>query len=536
MPEHVIRRGAVYHWRRRIPAALRGPGDPPEIQVSLRTRCPRTAAGRAARLNAIFAHVAIPEGDSQGLRISADPVERLTKLASRGEPSASSGGGSVPRMLTRLLRVAVGGALDLVHDLFATPTPEPPRQESVPAAVPDASAELRPDVPLKALHAECAATKAQTDWTGKTLRDAERAEELFEELVGPRTARTTTGIDASDFQRLLTRLPAWHGRSIYTGLTADRSVALADRLETLIAAANEGDVAAVAERDRLVAKSQMAAERLVERLHAKTNNKHVGLLRAIFDYAEEHHYRPKGSNPFAGLFFSKAKLKKNQRRRREVWSDEELMQLFSSPLYRGHGSSRHEPGTIVTRDALYWAPLLAALNGLRMEEALQIEADDCIRVEGTWCLRIKASEAQRLKSEAAQRTVPLHPLLVELGFVDHVKAARSGSHRHIFPELRRSGPDDTFGHAFSKTFGAYRRRIGIADAGRDYHALRKTFNTSIQRKQRSDAGRHYLLGHEHGGVNYEHYFGGFTPPDLVPYLEDLHYVGSLRAALIDRPV
>ncbi len=43
MSEHVIRRGAVYHWRRRIPVTLRAPGDPAEIQVSLRTRCPAPA-------------------------------------------------------------------------------------------------------------------------------------------------------------------------------------------------------------------------------------------------------------------------------------------------------------------------------------------------------------------------------------------------------------------------------------------------------------------------------------------------------------
>ncbi|WP_043646030.1 site-specific integrase [Caenispirillum salinarum] len=529
MPEHVFRRGAVYHWRRRIPSRLREAGDPAEIQLSLHTRCLRTARARAARVAAVFAHVAYAEEDSQPLRIPPDPADRIAALLPAADPEPAS----LAHRLVRLLRAAIAGAVDLVQRLVAPPLAEPPQPQAAaptpPTPVPAET--LRRDVALPDLFAACVESKGQTEWTGKTVRDADRAVALFTEMIGERTARGLTAIDASDFQRLLGRLPAWHGRSIYKGLTGPQSIAKADRLETLVRRAEQGDAAAAEERDRMIGRSEMAVEKLLERLHPKTNNKHVGSLRAIFAFAEEHHYRAKDTNPFAGLFFSKAKMKKNQRRRRDVWSDDDLVRLFASPLYQGHGDARHEPGARITKDALYWAPLLAGFNGLRLEEALRIPVNAVMNIGGAWCLRIQASETQRLKTEASERTVPLHPLLVDLGLPEHAAAMRARGHKAIFPELRPGGPDNTLGYQFSKVFGSYRKRIGLDHPGRDFHALRKTFNTSIQRKHRSDAGRHYLLGHEHGGVNYEHYFSGFEVADLLPYLEDVHYAGDVRRAL-----
>ncbi|WP_404384308.1 DUF6538 domain-containing protein [Caenispirillum salinarum] len=147
MPEHVFRRGAVYHWRRRIPSRLREAGDPAEIQLSLHTRCLRIARARAARVAAVFAHVAYAEEDSQPLRIPADPADRIAALLPAAEAAAGPEHPSLARRLVRLLRAAVAGAVDLVQRLVAPPAAEPPRPQEAPVA-PAQVDTLRPDVSL----------------------------------------------------------------------------------------------------------------------------------------------------------------------------------------------------------------------------------------------------------------------------------------------------------------------------------------------------------------------------------------------------
>jgi hypothetical protein len=53
---------------------------------------------------------------------------------------------------------------------------------------------------------------------------------------------------------------------------------------------------------------------------------------------------------------------------RDPYSEDQLKQMFSSPLYTGHKSAvvRHKPGTLLIRDGKFWVPLIALYSGMRM--------------------------------------------------------------------------------------------------------------------------------------------------------------------------
>ncbi len=68
-------------------------------------------------------------------------------------------------------------------------------------------------------------------------------------------------------------------------------------------------------------------------------------------------------------------------------------------------------------------------------------------------------EAGPLKTQNSERIVPLHPALIESGFLDFVKRVKSGP---LFPEL----PPDVFGSRGgngTKVLGRWVRSLGLKD-------------------------------------------------------------------------
>jgi hypothetical protein len=110
----------------------------------------------------------------------------------------------------------------------------------------------------------------------------------------------------------------------------------------------------------------------------------------------------------------------------------------------------------------YWIPLLCLYQGLRVSEAPQPYPNDVVVVDGVSCLSVirdlsndddddeshsdqpsaKAArspeEFRRLKNAASRRIVPIHPKLLELGFLDFVRRVTGSSPRawHLFYGLK----------------------------------------------------------------------------------------------------
>jgi integrase len=109
-----------------------------------------------------------------------------------------------------------------------------------------------------------------------------------------------------------------------------------------------------------------------------------------------------------------------------------------------------------------WVPWLCAYTGARVGEMAQLRTDDVLEVEGVWCLRI-TPEAGRVKTNEA-RVVPLHPHLIEQGFLDVVRA-NAGGPLFYDPSRRRV---DSEGNRHVKKVGErlaawVRDDVGITD-------------------------------------------------------------------------
>src|SRR5690625_1272429 len=126
------------------------------------------------------------------------------------------------------------------------------------------------------------------------------------------------------------------------------------------------------------------------------------------------------------------------------WGDD-INKLLASPIYRDPLDDPGEP--------LFWAPLLALFAGLRMEEALQLRADDFSSEMGVPYVAIRiADENQRLKTRTAERRIPVHRTLLDLGLLRLVELRQETGQGRIFTHFERGKTEGKLGENFSKRF------------------------------------------------------------------------------------
>lgn len=88
------------------------------------------------------------------------------------------------------------------------------------------------------------------------------------------------------------------------------------------------------------------------------------------------------------------------------------------PVERENPANREAPQTTAAKR---WAPILCAFTGARIAEITQLRKQD-IRLEGDIAVLRITPDAGTVKA-GGYRDVPLHPQILELGFLDFVKAS-----------------------------------------------------------------------------------------------------------------
>lgn len=222
--------------------------------------------------------------------------------------------------------------------------------------------------------------------------------------------------------------------------------------------------------------------------------KHIGFLRAIFNAAKK---RLKlSSNPFSEIEVPGLDIHKV---RRLPLSQDDLKNIFTSTVFQQGGMKRGGGGA-----AAYWLPLLSLYTGARLEELGQLYAADVKQEKGIWYLditdiiednRLKISHPKRIKSASARRKLPLHPRLLDAGFLDYLDAIKAQKHIRLFPLLEVDCKGDITGN-FSKWWTRYRRRIGIKSKLKPFHSLRHTFKDAMREAEIDVMVANRLMGHK----------------------------------------
>lgn len=247
---------------------------------------------------------------------------------------------------------------------------------------------------------------------------------------------------------------------------------------------------------------------------------------------------------------SKVEEKKRKKPRRP-FSVEQLNILFSSAWY---DSTAEDWQQRMKWDlgVRYWVPLLSLYHGFRVREPLQLLVSDI--VDGPHPLvkiqvddddddsEVRSLPERRVKNQATRRVIPIHPVLLQLGFMDFLEIAKKNGERSpLFPSAlpRRSSKSPMWGRAYEQRFvPLVRDTLGF---GRGYcnHSFRHSLedclrNTQLEDKWPAGLGQFYTgrtlpgdkdkgffmeLGSEQG------YGDGYNPALIMPYVERLQYRG-----------
>ncbi|HDS1709060.1 site-specific integrase [Pseudomonas putida] len=195
---------------------------------------------------------------------------------------------------------------------------------------------------------------------------------------------------------------------------------------------------------------------------------------------------------------------------------------------------RSDLATILNHEALlkearkhpwrYWLPLMGRVTGARLEELCQLRVDDFTEHQGIQCIRIDDSrEGQNLKNASSRRVLPLHPVLLDLGLIEHVESVKATRADRIFPELE--AVRGKLGHAPSKWFGRYKTKLGITDTRKTFHSFRHTLIDDLRDAGVQDSLIKRIAGHEDGAVTFSIYGSRSPLKAMLEALKHIHIPG-----------
>lgn len=327
-------------------------------------------------------------------------------------------------------------------------------------------------------------THKRNEWVEKTRKDYERCLGWFLELVGERRPLVSlTNQDFREYFTLLAQLPS----------NSSKFAQFAGKTGVQIAAAARGDQ---------------------KKLAPKTAQKYLDNLKGFLNWCVDESYLDKMPAP------RRSRIAKggNGKEDRLPFTIEQLKVIFSTPQYLGHKSAgrRYEAGDMIVKDGKYWIPLLGLFTGMRLGEIVQLTVADIKQENAIPYIDVnKEEEDKRLKTDSSARYVPIHPALVQLGFLDYVRESRKGKKvgERLFPEIE-PGADGYYSNNFSKYFARHLDKVALTSRKLTFHSFRHNLTDSLVQAEVSDMLVKAILGHADHSVTASY---GSRPPVATLY-------------------
>lgn len=465
--QHVIRRGNVYYFRRKIPLDLLAqyPAGKKEITKSLGTKDPAVAA-RLAR------------------RLSVELDDLWADM--RGAPALAA-----PEIPTHHDLVEVVGKIIAV--------PPPPGGWPPPPSISPAQADAADLAVLEAAehvrqeeHAEEAAEAEAANLIAALRRLGMTAVPLAP--AAPQVARqeAATGPQGHSPQppsamRLGDIIELWQKDRHPTTKTIDAvTTTVVEAGDPLITIGKQGIIGL---RDKWRDSGNSI----------KTTNKKLDFLRLLFGIAVSRGLLDK--NPVTGTHLPLPKRAVEERR---PYSKAQAEAVLSATAHLE-----------ATDPALYWLPRLARLTGARLNELHQLRREDLQERDGHPGIMLTdlgehaEGVAMTLKTAGSRRWVPLHPDLAPF-----ITWARGRADGPLFPA--KPNKYGVVSDAFSKRYGRFiRDKVGITDKLVTFHSWRHSFADLCRAAEIAPDTRHALMGHSEGGTAGAYGSGEGPPPRVL---------------------
>ena len=206
--------------------------------------------------------------------------------------------------------------------------------------------------------------------------------------------------------------------------------------------------------------------------------------------------------------------------------------------------------------AAFWLPLISQFSGGRLEEIGQLLTSDIKSQDGIEYFdfttieddeeqagevapgkrsgRAKESSGKSLKTASSRRRVPVHRVLIELGFLDYVARRRAKRDKRLFPLLKQYRGRWT--KNWSRWWGRYQDKHVSKEPGKVFHSFRHTFVGAMRDAKIWEQFQIALIGHaaeanatRSGGAKGEQtidrYGNGYSVKALNDEIQKISYAG-----------
>jgi len=222
-------------------------------------------------------------------------------------------------------------------------------------------------------------------------------------------------------------------------------------------------------------------------LSAKTINHHLQYLSGLFRWATREELVQ--GNSAEGLLIHRSVPAWSER---HAFSQSDLQLLLGSLLHQQERVERR------------WIPLIGLWSGLRLEEICQLRHTDLREIDGSWCFSVN-KDAGHLKTPSAQRLVPIHPWLIQRGFLEEIgHRNRERSENQVWLELERDSLG-RYSNSFGKWFGRYKTKLGFQTRVQCFHSLRHTFTDRLKQNSVAEPVIRQLVGHSEQSITLGRY-------------------------------
>jgi integrase len=265
-----------------------------------------------------------------------------------------------------------------------------------------------------------------------------------------------------------------------------------------------------------------------ELLSATSINERMKRLSRLWQWATEHEAY-EGANPFT----SRTLRLQEKPRERGRYSSSDIQLILSSPLYADRGFQASCGAT----KSWWWLILLALYSGARCGELAQLTIDDIQLREGVWCLSINDEGDKRVKTSAGIRLCPIHPQLLQIGFIEYIAYLKEHSFTHVLPYPNQNATD--VAQRCSKWYCGTYRPNHLPESwvleNKVFHSFRHTFiNRAIRELDLPLHQVQSIVGHESSnmGETKRYAKGLYKVEDLAAVMAEFNYedvdLGCLR--------
>ena len=221
--------------------------------------------------------------------------------------------------------------------------------------------------------------------------------------------------------------------------------------------------------------------------------------------------------------------KTEERKKREPFSPEDLVKILHPKTYLdwtidfGLKTKSDKPNVVKYQNPFYWSFCIGILSGMRTNEISQLLIGDIIKKENVWMFSIDETEGKSVKTTSSIRKVPVHPILISLGFIDYVKIIKSKGVERVFPELtkQRDGYSTKISQHYNEKFlpsiDVWKKQVKVLYSTR-HTFINRCYNKGVDRDIIKS-----IVGHE-PDFTLDVYGGSpFTPKQLYQGISKVSY-------------